>query len=245
MAIVSSSSTFIFDEVHVRTARDDDGSVLFAAKDICRALAIKNHIQKLKSIDQAYITHRPYASAGGRQVMCFVSEFGLYALTFASRKPEARRFQKWIYEEVIPSLRTRGSYTMANTEALKDRDTKLVQLACTHFQDDATLMCLANEKLKTLLGSGTSIATADVPLPISVALELKGHNATVVQRHRCAVGRLAAKLYREQYGRPPNRTQQNVGGRLCAVNAYSRAELHRILPACEQYLGSVTRALDQ
>ena len=245
MALVASSSTFVFDTVEVRTARDDDGNVLFAAKDVCRALAIKNCHQKLKSIEPEYITHRPYASAGGRQVMSFVSEFGLYALTFASRKPEARRFQKWIYEEVIPSLRTRGSYTMAHTEALKDRDTTLVSLVCTHFQDDATLMVLANEKLKTLLGSGTSVATSDAPVPISVALELRGHNATHVQRHRSAVGRLAARLYREQYGRPPNRTQQNVGGRLCAVNAYSRAELQRILPACEQYLCSLTRALEQ
>ena len=72
---------------------------------------------------------------------------------------------------------------------------------------------------------------------------MKGYNPTVVQRHRTAVGRLAAKLYREAYGTAPKRTQQNVGGRLCAVNAHTRGELARIMPACEEYLLSVTRGV--
>ena len=180
------SSTFVFDQVQVRTARDDDDRVLFVAKDVCRALSIKNHLQKLKSVDPAYVVQRYCATAGGRQTVNFVNEFGLYALTFASRKSAARRFQKWIYEEVLPNLRTRGSYTIASTEALKDRDTQLLQLACTHFQDDATLMCLANEivpadpempafgasldwlrrRLQEWLGCRCKLVVEPVPVPV-------------------------------------------------------------------------------
>lgn len=42
----------------------------------------------------------------------FISEPGLYALLTRSKKPEAVRFTRWIYEEVLPSLRRTGSYTM-------------------------------------------------------------------------------------------------------------------------------------
>ncbi|WP_320169932.1 BRO family protein [Maridesulfovibrio sp.] len=49
---------------------------------------------------------------GGKQEMSAVSESGLYSLIFRSRKPEAKKFRKWITSEVIPSLRKTGCYTM-------------------------------------------------------------------------------------------------------------------------------------
>ena len=42
--------------------------------------------------------------------MAAVSESGLYALIFTSRKPEARQFRKWVTSVVLPELRQRGSY---------------------------------------------------------------------------------------------------------------------------------------
>ncbi len=49
---------------------------------------------------------------GGEQEMLTVSEPGLYRLMMRSDKPEAERFQDWICEEVIPTIRRTGSYTM-------------------------------------------------------------------------------------------------------------------------------------
>lgn len=42
---------------------------------------------------------------GGRQEMSTVSEPGLYSLILRSRKPEAKRFKRWITHEVLPSIR--------------------------------------------------------------------------------------------------------------------------------------------
>lgn len=47
----------------------------------------------------------------------FISEPGLYALVTRSKKPEAIKFTKWIYEEVVPSLRRTGRYDMAASAA--------------------------------------------------------------------------------------------------------------------------------
>lgn len=40
----------------------------------------------------------------------FISEPGLYALISRSKKPEAIKFQKWLYEDVLPSIRSTGKY---------------------------------------------------------------------------------------------------------------------------------------
>jgi len=45
--------------------------------------------------------------------MLVVYEPGLYRLIFKSRKPVAERFRKWVFSEVLPSIRKTGSYTIA------------------------------------------------------------------------------------------------------------------------------------
>ena len=44
------------------------------------------------------------------QGMKFINESGLYTLIARSNKPEARRFQRWVTSEVLPSIRKTGSY---------------------------------------------------------------------------------------------------------------------------------------
>lgn len=42
--------------------------------------------------------------------MKFINESGLYTLIARSNKPEARKFQRWVTSEVLPSIRKTGSY---------------------------------------------------------------------------------------------------------------------------------------
>jgi len=42
---------------------------------------------------------------GGEQEVTIVSESGLYSLILKSRKPNAKRFKKWVTSEVLPSIR--------------------------------------------------------------------------------------------------------------------------------------------
>ena len=42
--------------------------------------------------------------------MLTVNESGLYSLIFTSRKPEAKRFRKWVTRTVLPEIRKTGSY---------------------------------------------------------------------------------------------------------------------------------------
>ena len=45
--------------------------------------------------------------------MRFINESGLYRLIFASRKPEAEKFRRWVFHEVLPSIRKTGYYSVA------------------------------------------------------------------------------------------------------------------------------------
>jgi prophage antirepressor-like protein len=42
----------------------------------------------------------------------FISEGGLYRLICRSRKPEAVRFERWVFDEVLPTLRETGQYKL-------------------------------------------------------------------------------------------------------------------------------------
>ena len=103
---------FVFDDALVRVHTDGDGNPWFVAKDVCRVLEINNHNDAVSSLDddeKGVATTDPLSSGGSQQVR-IVSESGLYSLIFRSRKPEARRFRKWVTGEVLPVLRKTGAY---------------------------------------------------------------------------------------------------------------------------------------
>ncbi len=47
---------------------------------------------------------------GGSQEMLIINESGLYSAILKSRKPEAKKFKKWVTSEVLPSIRKTGKY---------------------------------------------------------------------------------------------------------------------------------------
>ena len=78
----------------------------FAAVDLCRALDIQNVRQNLANFpdDEKMTVSTTYGHSGkrgGAQFMTFVSEPGLYRLIFMSRKPEAEKFKRWVFQFAV------------------------------------------------------------------------------------------------------------------------------------------------
>lgn len=89
------------------------GEPWFVAKDVCDVLEIGNHRDAVATLDSDERDDVGITDAIGRkQVTICISESGLYALIFKSRKPEAKTFRKWVTSEVLPTLRKTGRYTM-------------------------------------------------------------------------------------------------------------------------------------
>lgn len=89
-----------------------DGEPWFVAKDVCDALEIGNVSQAVSYLDEdekSNIITNDIAQNGGRAPL-IINESGLYSLILRSRKPEAKKFKKWVTAEVLPSIRKHGMY---------------------------------------------------------------------------------------------------------------------------------------
>jgi anti-repressor protein len=87
---------------------DKDGEPWFCAKDVCCALGIGNASEALRKIDDEDKSHIILNDTNRNHLI--LNESGLYAVILMSRKPEARRFKKWVTSEVLPTIRKTGKY---------------------------------------------------------------------------------------------------------------------------------------
>lgn len=133
---VSSQPVFNFGDHAVRVVVRD-GEPWFVASDVCGALDYKNtskavgdhldddekmtlttgygHSEKGTQIvrtpnESLGVVDSGKRTAGGARLTVIINESGLYALVLRSRKPEARKFAKWVTGEVLPAIRKTGIY---------------------------------------------------------------------------------------------------------------------------------------
>src|SRR6185437_8538155 len=83
----------------------------WVAQDVCDVIGLENVSRLLSDFDGDEKGIREVYTIRGKQSLLTVYEPGLYKLLFKkSRKPEVKRFQKWVFSEVLPSLRKYGVY---------------------------------------------------------------------------------------------------------------------------------------
>lgn len=143
--------TFNFNHNPVRTLTDKNGEPWFVAKDVCDVLGLNNVSQALTRLDDdeksSIILND---GTPGTPTKTIVSESGIYSLTIASRKPEAREFKRWVTHEVLPSIRKHGAYMTQQTldKALTSHDF-LIQLA-TKLEEEQEKVKALEPKAKAL-----------------------------------------------------------------------------------------------
>lgn len=107
---------FQFESTAVRVQVDDAGLPWFSASDVCSILGFGNSRQALEShVDLEDVQKLDTLTAGGRQRQNHINESGVYALILGSRRPEAKRFKRWVTSEVLPSIRKTGTYSVPPT----------------------------------------------------------------------------------------------------------------------------------
>ena len=100
----------------------------FIAKDVCDILGTRSDTvrqivgnKRVMSIDPNSI-----GVLGNGKSQLIVNEAGLYKLVLAGRKKEAVKFQDWIVEEVLPSIRKHGAYMTDRTLAIMQDDPEYI-----------------------------------------------------------------------------------------------------------------------
>jgi prophage antirepressor-like protein len=109
-------SVFSFEDSEVRfvgTAEQPE----WVAQDVFSVLGIQWDGHNLDNYDDDEKGRVTIPTPGGNQSVLTVTEPGLYRTIFKSRKPVAKRFQRWVFHDVLPSIRQTGNYTVPEPSA--------------------------------------------------------------------------------------------------------------------------------
>ncbi|NEZ55030.1 BRO-N domain-containing protein [Adonisia turfae] len=195
---------------------------------------------------------------GGKQDLLTVNEPGLYELVFGSRKPEAKRFKRWLKHEVLPAIRKTGSYSLQKTDSVPEPQPLQLPPADVRLQNLAITM----RDLKEMLGqdfinprvqqnwcdmANNIVAGEQKQLPpgsekadewmgIVEFAEKLGYK--VPQKLSSTLGKRAKAWFVETYNKNPYEERRLVNGRMCPVKLYNVTECGEGLSQIvREYLG--------
>lgn len=139
---------FNFEGNEVRTVLIND-EPYFVGKDIADILGYSNTSKAIRDhVDEEdKLTERIVLSGQNREVIT-INESGMYSLVLSSKLPNAKKFKRWVTNEVLPSIRKHGAYMTDEKieEALLNPDT-IINLA-TQLKNEREGRLIAEQQVK-------------------------------------------------------------------------------------------------
>ena len=117
---------------------ENDSKYEFEATGVAKMLgyvnpydAIQRHCQK-----DGVVKHEVIDNLGRKQIKNFITEGNLYRLITHSKLPDAEKFERWVFDEVLPSIRKHGGY-IAGQEQMTDEElmAKAILMANSKIQE--------------------------------------------------------------------------------------------------------------
>lgn len=193
----------------VRTI-DEKGKIYFCGKDVATALgygkpnnAINSHCRIEGTLKRGTLTN------GGNQTLVFIDEGNLYRLITHSKLPEAEKFESWVFDEVLPSIRKTGKYEMKPSDDLKAKRVETAQ-ANANVRKASLLLKIADstktQYKEVLQAHVTKLLTGEFLLPLPEVNELTYSAGEIAERlgtTACKIGHLANThgMKTEYYGK--------------------------------------------
>lgn len=126
-----------------------DGEPWFVGKDVADCLGYNNSRAAIalhvEPVDKGV---KKLDTLKGKQNLQIINECGMYSLVFGSKLDSAKRFKRWVFHEVIPSIRKTGSYgsrlsklevLAASAAALVEQEKKLQELQSRQEEQEREL----------------------------------------------------------------------------------------------------------
>ena len=92
---------------------EQNGKYLFCGFDVAKALGYAKPRNAINTHCKGALK-RGALTEGGVQELTFIPEGDVYRLIVHSRMPGAERFEKWVFDEVLPMIRKTGGYMTAS-----------------------------------------------------------------------------------------------------------------------------------
>ncbi|WP_188355767.1 phage antirepressor [Galliscardovia ingluviei] len=146
----NSIQQYTFENSNIRTI-EENGNVLFCGKDVATALGYTNPNKAITDHCHGVTKRYPIVDSLGRtQEARFITEGDVYRLIASSKLPQAVKFEHWLFDEVVPSIRKHGAYMTEQTleQALTDPDF-LIRLA-TELKEEKQARLQAEQKIQEL-----------------------------------------------------------------------------------------------
>jgi prophage antirepressor-like protein len=93
--------------------RNEKDEIFFIGKEVAEKLGYVDTTQAIRKHCKGGV-ETTLPTAGGMQTMKVIPESDVYRLVMRSKLEEAEKFQDWVVEEVLPSIRKRGMYATDN-----------------------------------------------------------------------------------------------------------------------------------
>ena len=123
----------------------EDGKYLCGGSDVAKALGYSKPRKAVRGHARGG-TKRSIPTASGDQTMTFLPEGDVYRLIVHSRLPGAERFEKWVFDEVLPTIRRTGGYMTPSLLEEAARHPEILLSFADDFPKDTELYRLLTTK---------------------------------------------------------------------------------------------------
>ena len=210
-----SLTTFNFNGADVRTVTLPNGEPGFVGKDVASRLGYADTSDAIKRHCKGSVIRLPLPTAGGLQETRILTEPDVLRLIVSSTLPAAEAFERWVFEEVLPSIRRTGRYAApasSSVEALQVADALATMLRL----EGSARLGVARKALEIT-------APHLLPLAPVYAIDAPDGSATassepteslpaLMARFRVGVSTRAGNLILQERGLLEKRTRPSSGG---------------------------------
>lgn len=138
----------------------DGGKVLFCGKDIAEALGYSNFRDALNRHCKGVVKHDTLTN-GGMQSLSYITEGDVYRLIAHSKLPGAEKFESWVFDEVLPSIRKTGGY-ITGQEQMNDTELLAKALLVAQKQIEDRNQLIETMQAKALFADAVSASKTSI-----------------------------------------------------------------------------------
>lgn len=197
--MINELQVFSYEGNEIRTVQLS-GEPWWVLKDICDVLELSNPsmiADRLDDDEKTKVEPKQYLGSRSNEPATVISESGLYNVILLSRKPEAKRFKRWITHEVLPTIRRHGAYVTSAKleEIISDPDAwikVLTALKDERAAKESLQLEAAKNEPKVVFADAVSVSNGTILIG-ELAKILKGNGIEIGQN------RLFEKLRQDGY----------------------------------------------
>lgn len=132
----------------------EDGKELFPATECARILGYNQPGGAVRTHCQGCVKRTVVDARGCKQIANYIPEGDLWRLIIRSRLPAAQKFEKWLFDEVLPELRRTGGY---RAKPAADLPHQWMGRGCIRIDDAAKLLGVKKDKIRELLNKRKTV----------------------------------------------------------------------------------------